>query len=252
MLYSLLMSSNCYTCNDGSVNIFCGLSGYSGYSGGTGSNGSSGYSGFSGSGGGAGTGTILLGSLTVNLQPTISILYSALGGTFQVGETITDTAGSTATVLTDNGSNFMTLTSVAMNESGSMTGTINGGTSGAHAHITTFSWGDQAITLSNTNSVPVDVVFDAISQSATVAEDVEIWSGIGRTGTNFYTVNPHFHTNLNAPGKFLSYLSGLSSSPILIQMPTRNVYFPQTLYVTFGKIATAATTVNLNVYGYSI
>ncbi len=68
---------------------------------------------------------------------TLTLDYNTLVGVFQVGETITgSTSGATATVVTDNGSDSMTVTNVV----GFFTEgeTITGGTSGATAFLNSF------------------------------------------------------------------------------------------------------------------
>lgn len=81
-------------------------------------------------------GDISLDSVLINFYftppATESISYNSLLGTFQVGETVTDTiTGATAEIVTDNGSDSMTVTNVVgYFQNGD---SIEGGTSGATA-----------------------------------------------------------------------------------------------------------------------
>jgi hypothetical protein len=112
------------------------------------------------------SGEQLLSKITgVNLNPTISCSYTGLSGTFIVGDTVTDTNGSSADIVTDNGSSQMTLTGVVMNSPETVfAGTIKG----SQAVLTfssktgAFNVGD---TVTDTNGSTATIVSESLSMN---------------------------------------------------------------------------------------
>jgi hypothetical protein len=135
-------------------------------------------------------GTQLLSKTTgVNLNPSITLTYTSLVNTFAAGSTITDVNGSTAVIVSDNGSNSMLLTKIVLASGyNTLSGTITASSGGvtASATVNTFTWGDQSIALSGGSTfIITDIVLTNASAVPANASDTEWWSGTARTGINY-------------------------------------------------------------------
>ena len=187
---------------------------------------------------------------TISLNPTISVAISSVTGTYAVAETVTDANGSTGVVLTQSAT-LLTLTSVVMvSPHQSFSGTITGGTSGATSTAGAFSWVDQTVNLSQGNNfIDVNPIISVLTgaDAPPIAMDLEIWSGIGRTGTLFFTTSIGSGVDslqkLTSASSFISYISGD------IQDPNPNTFVPKTLYVTLGTVENKVETVQLAING---
>ena len=104
-------------------------------------------------------------TIGVNLNPTISCNYTGLTGTFIVGDSITDSNGSMAVIISDNGSGEMNLTQIVM--SGGET-VLAGTITGSEAVLTfsarsgTFNIGD---TVTDTNGSTAIIVSQSLSMN---------------------------------------------------------------------------------------
>jgi len=130
---------------------------------------------------------LLSKTVGLNLNPVITLTYTLLVNTFTPGAIITDVNGSTATVLTDNGMNSMTLTDIGLAQgfttfSGAITESPGSGT----AVVKTFDWGDQTIALTGGNTfIITDIVLTNAGALPVNVSSASWWSGIARTGINY-------------------------------------------------------------------
>ena len=130
---------------------------------------------------------LLSKTVGLNLNPGIVLTYTALANAFTAGSTITDVNGSTAIILTDNGMNSMTLTSISLAQGfTAFSGIIKENPGSGAAVVNTFDWGDQAIDLTGGHTfIITNVVLTNASAVPMNVMDAEWWSGIARTGTNY-------------------------------------------------------------------
>jgi hypothetical protein len=191
-----------------------------------------------------GHGVQLLSKTTrVNLNPTVTLNYTGLVNTFTAGATITDSNGSTAIILTDNGSNSMTITSIVFSKGVStFSGTITENTGDGTATIVTFDRGHQAITLTGGNTyIITDIVVTNVSIVLHNADE-------GYWGT---TIGASDRANENtlrvislSPNNYESITNGqirISSNSVAVNSP---IYF--SLTIPEGSAATC----DMYIYGY--
>lgn len=180
-------------------------------------------------------GTQLLSkTVGVNLNPTITLTYASLVNTFTVGSTITDANGSTATIVTDDGTSTMTLTNISLATGfETLSGAITESPGSATAVVNTFNWGDQVIALTGGNTfIITDIVLTNASAVPANASDTEWWGALGRTGIN-YANNSNLGTIISGFGSTPG--SGMGSSGAdVAPLPLANA--SQYMSITNGEI----------------
>jgi hypothetical protein len=208
----------------------------------------------------------------VDLNPTLTLTYTSLVNNFSAGSTITDSNGSTAVIVSDNGSSSMTVTTIVLASGyNTFSGTITSSTGGvtASATVNTFAWEDQAIDLTGGNTfIITDIVLTNASAVPVNASDTEWWSGIGRTGIN-YAVNSNIGESIGGIGvagggsggpddvvlplantnQYLSISNGEITAPIQASGNSPSTCGP-VLYFTVGQPEGTALTCDIYVYGY--
>lgn len=207
---------------------------------------------------------LLSKTIGANLNPTITLTYTSLVNTFTVGSTITDANGNTAVIVSDNGSNSMTLTSVYLSAgfetlSGAITESPGSGT----AVVNTLDWGDQAIALNGGETfIITDIVLTNASAVPANASDVEWWSGIGRTGINYANADTIVSfRGLGSGGGTRNPLALANDNQYMSITNSEISYAAQSagnslstcgplLYFTLGTPEGTALTCDIYVYGY--
>jgi hypothetical protein len=193
----------------------------------------------------------------VNLNPNITLTYSSLVNTFSVGATVTDSNGSTAIIVTDNGSSSMTLKDVILATGhNALSGTITAGVSpgGSSAVVNTFSWGDQTIALSGGNTfIITDIVLTNASAVPVHVFDTEWWGGTARTGINYADYSGGSPSGSPLPlanaNQYMSISNGEISKPSPAAGNSLSTCGP-VIYFTVGTPEGTTLTCDMYIYGY--
>ena len=177
---------------------------------------------------------LLSKTVGLNLNPGIVLTYTALANAFTAGSTITDVNGSTAIILTDNGMNSMTLTSISLAQGfTAFSGIINENPGSGAAVVNTFDWGDQAIALTGGHTfIITNVVLTNASAVPMNVMDAEWWSGIARTGTNYANTLSNAANGLSGTSGYIG--GGSIGAGITNAFPLANAN--QYMSITNGEI----------------
>jgi hypothetical protein len=209
-------------------------------------------------------GTQLLSKITgANLNPAIALTYSSLVNTFSAGLTITDSNGSTAVIISDNGSSMILKNVSIAGGYTALAGTITASSGGltSSAVIDTFNWGDQVIELSGGKTfIITDIVLTNASAVPVNAFDVEWWSEAGRTGTmhaisvlnaisGFLTGPTQETLPLGNANQYMSISNGGITYPVPATGNSLSTSGP-VIYFTVGTPEGNPLTCDMYIYGY--
>ena len=213
------------------------------------------------------SGSLLLSKFTMDFNPSqisldnIIIDYTNLVGSFQVGETISNGTGATATIITDDGGSEMTINNIigtGFNNGDNITGSTSNATATIDT-ITTTQPNDQTITLNGGNRfIITDVVITNSSTNINTAQGFIINNGTFRSGNTICSSNVHSNTDtslsqLQSSEYFVNSNENLRVSGSDLQRLNLNpngISVGNTLYASLTISQGTTSTCDVYIYGY--